>query len=122
MANIAAEISIINIAWNSDINKLLEVASRGDLEIIRDQVNKGVSQLWECKSLKNLCYVVTRIDPGPELVIVAGAGSGLFEFAPSFIKVAKRSGATLRTHVKRKGLIKMWAKLGLNIDEYILRG
>lgn len=116
------EKEIITVAWTDDIDDKIEIACRGDLAIIKRQVINNIAQLWRCKSKKNLCYVVTRIDPGPELVIVAGQGSGLVEFAPEFLKVAKRSGARVRTHVQRKGLIRLWNRLGLTVDEYILRG
>jgi len=121
-ASETAQVNIVSISWNSEMDNVLNVAARGDLEIIRDQVQRGVAMLWKCHSEKSEGYVVTRLDPGPEFVIVAAAGSGFFEFAPEFLKIARQQGVTVRTHVQRKGLIRMWNRLGLNVDEYILRG
>ena len=118
----AATVDIREIPWQPGIDDKLRVSARGDLEIIKHQVTQGVAQLWHCLSENNECFVVTRIDPGPELVIVLGEGSGLFEFAPHFLNIARKQNIPLRTHVQRKGLIRMWSRLGVNIDEYVLRG
>lgn len=121
MANDQTAIDVREIAWCSAVEPKLITSSRGDMEIIKRQVINGVAQLWHCLSEKNEMLVVTRIDPGPELVIVLGEGSGLFEFAPHFLNFAQRNNLKVRTHVQRRGLIKMWSKLGLNVDEYVLR-
>ena len=121
MALDATTVDILNIPWGDSIDNELRVSAGKDLDIIKGQVKGGVAQLWHCLSKDNEMFVVTRVDPGPELVIVLGEGSGLEEFAPSFIRVAKNSGIPIRTHVKRKGLIRMWSKLNLEVDEYILR-
>lgn len=113
---------IIHVPWTNDIDDYLMVAARGDLEIIKAQVKSGIAQLWRCESSNHFAYVVTRVDPGPELCIVAGEGSGFMEFIPHFVAVAKRSGATIRTHVQRRGLIRLWSRFGLVLDEYVLRG
>lgn len=118
----AQTVDIREIPWQPGIDEKLRVSARGDLEIIKSQVNNGVAQLWHCLSETNEMLVVTRIDPGPELVIVLGEGSGLFEFAPSFLNIARKANIPVRTHIKRKGLIRMWSRLGLTIDEYVLRG
>jgi hypothetical protein len=116
------ETEIVSIPWTDDIDDKVAVACDGDLEIIKRQVKSGIAQLWRCRSVKHFGYVVTRIDPGPELVMVVGEGSGFMEFAPEFVKVARRSGAKIRTHVTRKGMIRLWSRLGVELDEYILRG
>lgn len=122
MASDQKETKITNILWGDDIDEKLRASAGNDLDIIKHQVKNNVAQLWHCLSPTNECYVVTRIDPGPELVIVLGEGSGLLEFAPHFLAVARRQNVRVRTHVKRKGLIRLWARLGLKIDEYVLRG
>lgn len=112
---------IKEIQWHDDHDKLLSVSAGNDLEIVKKQVKSGVAQLWECVSDKNYGLVVTRIDTGNEWCIVLGEGSGFFEFVPFFLSVAEKKGLTIRTHVKRKGLIKMWSKVGLSLSEYVLR-
>jgi len=113
---------ILEIDWQDHHDKRLKASAGTDLLIVKAQVKNGQAQLWECKSEKNFCLVVTRIDPGPELCIVLGEGSGMLEFAPHFLAFAKRNRIPVRTHVKRKGLIRLWSRLGLKLDEYVLRG
>lgn len=117
--------TIINIQWNKNTDDKLKVSAGTDLEIIKNQVNKGIAQLWHCLSKNNEAYIVTRIEKlgnGYELCLVCGEGSGFFEFAPVFLNFAREKNISFRTHTKRRGLIKMWAKLSVNIDEYVLRG
>ena len=119
------EKAIINIQWDNSIDDKLKVSAGSDLEIIKNQVKNGIAQLWHCTWKNNEAYVVTRIEKlgvGYELCLVLGEGSGFFEFAPEFLKFAKRQNIGFRTHVKRAGLIRMWSKLCVNIDEYVLRG
>jgi hypothetical protein len=122
MDNDQKETLIKEVQWESFHDERLKISARDDLEIIRSQVKQGAAQLWECTSANNHGYAVTRIDPGPELVVVLGEGSGFMEFAPRFVEFAKRKNMTIRTHVTRKGMIRFWSRLGLNVDEYILRG
>lgn len=112
---------IEQIQWLSHHDAMLSVSAGDDLEIIKSQVVGGVAKLWECKGEKHSMLVVTRVDPGPELCIVLGEGSGMMEFAPYFLTVAKSKGMSVRTHVTRDGLVKMWNKLGLKVEEKILR-
>jgi len=118
----SAETLIKLVPWTDDIDDKLAVSAKGDLEIIKHQVKTGVAQLWQCEHGQYGGYVVTRIDPGPELCLVLGEGSGFEIFAPHFLAVARRSGIPFRTHVTRKGLIRLWSRLGVTIDEYVLRG
>ena len=113
---------IVEIPWHDEHDDKLRIAARGDLDIVKNQVQQRVAQLWRCTSEKNSMLVVTRVDPGPELCIVLGEGSGLLEFAPYFIREAKKNNMGIRTHVTRKGLIRLWSKLNINVNEYVLRG
>lgn len=122
MADHEEEIVIREISWEDKHDAKLKVSAGDDLQLIKDQVRAEIAQLWECQSPSNYCLVVTRIDPGPELVIVLGEGSGLLQFAPRFVQHARNRRMTVRTHIKRKGLIRMWKRLGLELDEYVLRG
>ena len=122
MVTTQKEITITNIVWEDHHDEYLRESAYGDLEIVKAQVQNGYAQLWECTSPRNAGYVVTRIDPGPELCLVLGEGRGLAEFAPPFIAFAKKQGITVRVHVRRKGLIKMFSRIGLRLDEYVLRG
>jgi len=115
---------IITIPWTDDIDQKLSVSAGTDLAIIKSQVKNGAAQLWYCTSAKKAGYVVTRIDrtgEGLELCLVLGEGSGFEIFAPKFLDFARRKNIGFRTHVRRKGLIKMWSKLGVEISDYVLR-
>ncbi len=113
---------ITRVPWENSHDDLLRISAGDDLEIIKRQVQDGIAQLWECRAIKCCGYVVTRIDEGPELCIVLGEGVNLMVFAPFFVDYAKRRKMKIRTHVKRRGLIRMWGKFGLELDEYVLRG
>lgn len=97
------------------------VSAGSDMAIIREQVKAGIAQLWRVTGEGVDAYVVTRIDDD-EWVIVCGEGCGFKKMAPYFIAVARAKGLTIRTHTKRKGIIRMWRQFGLTVDEYVLRG
>lgn len=113
---------IYPVGWDEFAEKGLRVSAGKDMEFIRREVESGISILWRCESDKNSAYAVTRYEPPSDIVIVCGEGSGLREFGPYFIAAAKSKGLAIRTHVKRRGLIKVWQSMGLQIDEYVLRG
>jgi len=112
------------IPWSNDLDVKLAVSAGTDLEIVKSQVLSGQAQLWACTSETKAGYIVTRVDrtgAGFELCLVLGEGSGFEIFAPKFLEFARRKNIGFRTHVKRPGLVRMWSKLGVTIDEYVLR-
>lgn len=110
------------MAWSDAINDRVRVSAGADLATIRQEVRQGLAQLWECrKDDQPTAWVVTRKDPDA-WVIVLGEGAGFFDFMPLFVSHARAQGWPLRTHVKRRGLIRMWQRLGLHLDHYVLRG
>lgn len=115
-------VKITRIQWSDYVADKLKVSAGDDLDEVRNQVITGVADLWHCTSRTGALYAVTRLDPGLEWVLMCGEGTGFGQFAPHFVKFARDNGLKLRTHVKRKGMIKLWAKYGLTIDEYVLRG
>jgi hypothetical protein len=112
---------IRRVDWSEQAEKGLRVSAGEDMDFIRREVQAGIAILWRCESPTNSAYAVTRCEPG-EVVIVCGEGSGLKEFGPYFIAAAKSKGLGIRTHVKRRGLIRIWRGMGLELGEYILRG
>ena len=114
--------AIREVRWSDEAGAGLEIAARGDLEIIKKEVLSGISRLWECTSHSSHAFIVTRVDDEVEVCIVAGEGSGFMEFIPALVKFWRDQGYTIRTHVKRRGLIKMYEKVGIRFDEYVLRG
>lgn len=113
---------VMRVSWNAEAEQGLRVSAGADLGIIRQEVEAGVCELWHCISDSDQAYVVTRRELPKEWVLVCGEGSGFHEFAPVFIKAAKARKLSIRTHVKRRGMIKLWARYGLNLDEFVLRG
>lgn len=116
-----SEKQITRAAWNPEAARILAPAMGDDADEIQQEVDRGVSMLWHCRTATAQAWCVTR-DEGNDFVIVAGAGSGFFQFAPEFVSAAHRKGRVIRTHVKRPGLIRMWQRLGVQFDHYILRG
>lgn len=116
---------IRQIPWSMEAEAGLIISAGTDLEIIKNQVLTNTAQLWEISGDDSNGYIVTRIDVegiGKVFVIVLGEGKGIDDVIPQFIKGAKDLGIKhFRTHVKRKGLIRMWKKHGLEIDHYVLR-
>lgn len=116
---------IKQIPWNMDAETGLIKSAESDLDIIKNQVITNTAQLWEINDEHSKGYIVTRIDVegiGNVFVVVLGEGKGIDKVIPHFIQGAKNLGIEhFRTHVKRKGLIRLWSKHGLEIDHYVLR-
>lgn len=82
--------------------------------------------MWECRSDKGNGFIVTRLEnyaSGKELVIVLGEGRNVAPAVVAIIEAADALGIpTIRAHLKRKGLIKMFQSMaGFEIAEYVLR-
>lgn len=108
--------------WSGEAEAGLQVSAGADMALIRAEVQSGVSKLWRCEG-EGAAWVVTRHEPEVnELVMVLGEGSGFHEFAPLFVEQARKHGLTVRAHVKRRGMVRMWQRYGVGLDEYVLRG
>jgi len=116
---------INQIPWSDAAEKGLLISAGEDMAIIKNQVLNGVAQLWEHNLNGTHGFIVTRIDVeglGTELVLVLGEGSGLNEAVPLFKQVALDLGIkSIRVHVKRKGLIRMFSRHDFNVEMYVLR-
>lgn len=116
---------IRQIPWSKEAEAGLKISADSDLELIKNQIIDNQAQLWKINTKAAKGYLVTRIDIegiGRVFVFVLGEGVGLGEVIPQFIESAKNLGIKhFRTHVKRKGLIRMWQKYGLTLDHYVLR-
>lgn len=94
------------------------------LAAIREEVGRGTAQLWKVAGTRKPAYVVTRLEAaptGPELVLVLGAGENLDAVAVWADQMAEAHGWTLRTHVKRPGMVRMYERHGWYVAEQILR-
>lgn len=113
---------IREIRWCQEAADGLKVAAGTDIRIIRSEVERGIARLWECRSEASHAFIVTRVDDESEVCIVAGEGSGFGDFIPDFVKWWRSQGYSIRVHVKRRGLMKMFERVGVTFDEYVLRG
>jgi hypothetical protein len=111
--------------WNDFAERALaRVEGLGIVDIQRE-VEEGISQLWHCTDPDGSGgYVVTRLEQRPsgrEWVLVAGVGRGFHKFAPLFVNAAEEAGVQVRAHVHRRGMVRMYDRIGFEVSEYVLR-
>lgn len=105
------------VLWSLEAQRALKPACRGDDEIIKQQVLNGESNLYQGDD----GFVVLRGE-GLELVIVAGAGKQAKNFYNEITCLAKNSGfKSLRTHVVRRGLMRILERSGFDEAERVYR-
>lgn len=111
------------VAWDDEAKTMLAQAlSAETLPIVEDEISKGISLLWRCESESGFAFMVTREEFNPhELVIVACVGKNVFQFAEFFFRAAEKKNASIRVHVIKKSLLRLWERLGLKTSEYVLR-
>lgn len=115
---------IEQVPWSWAVEQALQVSSNGGIHLLKRDVENGWAQLWRCQSEKNCAYAITRIvDAGRnrELLIECFEGSGVREFIPIFINVARGFGLTVRADVIREGLVRMLAPMGFRKVQTVLR-
>lgn len=118
---------IFSQPWSDEAEAGLVVSAGKDMAAIRDEVKRGISILWRVEGRGDFDFVkgwaVTRLEVSrKEIVFVLGEGKGFHHAAPYFVRAAKEAGYSIRVHVERKGMMRMWSRHGLKISEYILRG
>lgn len=112
---------IERVSWSNDSAMALFDAARGDLDLIAAEVKSGNAQLFTVSGNAS-GYIVVRPE-GDELVIVAGSGRGLIPVVLPLLKdeAEKQGFKTIRTHVQKQGLIRLYKRYGFELDEFILR-
>ena len=113
-------------AWSDFAERELRRVAGLDLPDIRREVVEGVSQLWHCyDSSKGLSgYVVTRLErrgTGKEWVWLACAGKGYHAFVGMFLQAAHEAGVPIRVYINRKGMQRIYERLGFAVSETIMR-
>ena len=111
--------------WNDFAERaLVRVEGLGIVDVKRE-VEEGISQLWHCTDADGSGgYVVTRMEQRPsgrEWVLVAGVGRGFHKFVQIFIHAAQEAGVSIRAHVHRPGMVRMYDRVGFQVSEYVLR-
>lgn len=111
--------------WNDFAERALTRVEGLGVVDVKYEVEHGISQLWHCSdSDGSNGYVVTRVEQrtsGKEWVFVAGVGKGFYKFVQCFIDAAQASGLPIRAHVNRRGMVRMYDKIGFRVSEYVLR-
>jgi len=107
---------IIHKAWVHNASAGMHHSLRGDLDLLKAQVNQGFSQLWEINTPKGKSWMITRVESlgdQRELVICCYEGCDLKTVAPIIYKSAECQGFnSIRFHTQRKGLNRLVVDLG----------
>lgn len=112
--------------WSDFAERELRRVAGLDLSDIRREVVAGVSQLWHCHDTDgHRGYVVTRVElrasSGREWVWLACAGKGYHAYVGVFLEVAQANNLPIRVYVNRKGMQRVYERLGFEVSETIMR-
>lgn len=112
------------VEWSPDVALSVAKSAGNDLKVIESECQKGIAQVW-AMSDESSGYVVTRLeadDSGRELVIVLGEGTGARAGIEDCKRLAQMYNATsIRTHITRMGLQRMYEKAGFYQSEIVMR-
>ena len=115
------------ITWTKEAGEALAQAraTPADLAVYRADTESGTAQLWRIGGAK-VSYVLTRVEQDQsgarELVIVAGAGQKAAHTIRWFTELAAGAGIeTIRAHINRPGLQRMFEASGFKLEEWIMR-
>lgn len=94
------------------------------LEEIAQEARQGLAQVWRVDTDEAQGWVVTRVEMRPdgplELVVVLGAGHGARSIIPWFKHLAvSHDLPRIRTHIKRRGLRRLYEREGFRVDHEI---
>lgn len=114
-------------AWCDEAAAALRPAagSEADLDVVRVEVNTD-----RCTELYRVTgaaegWLVLRLEGNVlgdrELVIVLGAGRGIRPVIPIIQRYARTLGATIRTHITRPGLERIYQHQGFHLAEKVYR-
>lgn len=115
---------MIPVDFDDDFEAAIKSAAGDDLESIKNEIKSGECVAF-CFSGSDYDFkVVLRVEEinnKNELVLVLGAGHGMVDAINDFLHFAKINNCeTIRTHVKRRGLVKIWESLGFQIQETVM--
>ena len=92
------------------------------IEFLREEINRGISELWHFKDDRDEAYVITRIDENPrEFVVCYFEGSGMQKFGRLIVGAAHAKGMPVRAHTSQPAVARLLRRIGLSIDEMVLR-
>lgn len=108
------------IDWPKRCPAKLRAACKTDFEIIKEQVESGISHLYKVTSEKTSMYLVTRgeLTPiGKALVVVCVGGSGIKDTGDLVIQEAKRLGFDYVRYHCTKAAHRLYAMNGFGGEE-----
>lgn len=110
------------VPWDSSVHEFLSAECGDDIDIIAEEVSRGVSRLWKTTHDDGgISYFVTRKE-GQELVLVAYAGQELARTSAIIHSTAKAQGFTsIRAHTKRLAMLRLLRELNPHVTEYVAR-
>lgn len=115
------------VKWSPDVARALKRAnaSKGDLITWRREIDSGEAQLWHLAGDAQ-GYLMTRVERyangEDELVLVAGAGCNARPAITWAMKLAADHGIrSIRTHIKRPGLQRIYENFGWELAERVMR-
>lgn len=114
------------VPWSETAERMLDCVPGITLAELKKEYDSGAHvQLWEFSDESGRAgYAVTRLerkDCWYEWVWLAGVGRDLKKFVPTFAKVSLDAGIPVRTYVQRRGLVRMYERLGFRVSEYVMR-
>jgi hypothetical protein len=113
------------IQWNADAERALSRVEGLDLGDVKREVLEGIAQLWECGDGTQIeMYAVTRVEKhskGKEWVWLACAGRNFHRFASAGLMAAHGYGLSIRVHVRRPGMRRIYERLGFAPDALTMR-
>ncbi len=111
--------------WLDNATAGLSHALRGDLPLLKQQVNSGIAQLWEINSDQGKSWMISRAEKSgdqKELVICCYEGCDLKALSHLIYNSAERQGFdSIRFHTQRKGLNRLIVDLGFTPYETVYK-
>ncbi len=117
---------ILHKRWLDNATAGLSLTLRGDLHLLKHQVNNRIAQLWEINTDKGKSWMVSRAEvlynQSRELVICCYQGCDVKRVTQLVYDSAKQQGFdSIRYHTQRKGLNRLVVDLGFTPYETIYR-
>ena len=117
------EALIRQLPWSAEAEAHLKsAAAERCLAPLRDEVQRGIAQLWHFKDDTDEAYCITRTDLNPrEFVVCYFEGSGLTKFGKVLRDAAHAKGIPMRAHTSQPAVARLIRRLNMKIQEYVLR-
>lgn len=112
-------LTIARAAWCEAAEEALMPAAFGEMDIVRAEVLRGISELW-CFTGASSGWMVTRQEQG-ELVIVLFAGRNGRPVVRHVLAQASAARLSVRAHVRCAGVKRILEGLGFHLSEWVMR-